>query len=40
MSWLKQDYNIENFTFDKELVRKICEEKANRTIKRYGIGGK
>ena len=31
------NYDIENFTFDKEEVRRVCEEKCERTLKRYNI---
>ncbi len=34
---LKHNYYLENFNFDKEEVRRMCYEKADRTIRRYNI---
>jgi UV DNA damage repair endonuclease len=34
---LYRDYYLTNFTFDKEEVRRICEEKCERTLNRYNI---
>ncbi len=34
---LYRDYCLENFTFDKEEVKRICCEKADRTLERYNI---
>ena len=34
---LYRDYYLTNFTFDKEEVRRVCCEKADRTLERYNI---
>ena len=34
---LYRDYCLANFTFDKEEVKRICCEKADRTLERYNI---
>ena len=34
---LYRDYYLTNFNFDKEEVRRICCEKADRTLDRYNI---
>ena len=34
---LYRDYCLANFTFDKEEVKRICCEKADRTLERFNI---